>query len=830
TRTKEKSYPWDISNFSVNYTFNEIYRSNINTEINLEKVRRGGLNYFFDSRPKNYTPFKDTKFLSNQALRLVRDFNIYLFPKHIGFSTDLSRYYTEQKTRNINNPYVKINPTFRKDFEWTRFYDVKWDLTRQLKFDFTATNLARIDEPAGGADKERYPDEYRAWKDSVLVNLKNFGRTTHYRHSINVNYNIPINKLPLLSWVSSNFRYGANYDWLAGPIYPDSLNIRLGNTIKNSNSAQISGNATLTNLYNKSEFLKNIEKNTRPGAAKSMKKEYRTVNYRRERVDFTAGNPKNIYHNLKTKDIKVTVTDQNGAAIAGTVAIISETRISFTSPADIQDGTVEVAGQIEKRRSPFIVASEYMVRALMAVRNVSVSYSVDQGQVLPGYMPTSNFLGMSNTGDKLAPGLPFTLGYSDPSFFERALKNGWITDDTLINTAAVSNHRETFSVRSTIEPFPGMRIDLTADRRFARSVGAYYRADRYGNFADSLRNRMISGNFSMTIISWGTAFEKVDNSNDYVSATFEKFKKNTIVISRRQANKRALSDPGYNPDIDPVTGLPIEGNYKNGYSLTSRDVLIPAFVAAYSNRDPEKVSLDFFPDITNMMPNWRINFDGLSQIDAVKQVFRSVNITHQYRSTYTIGSYTTSLYYDENEEGISRIRDFNMNFVPEYELNIVTVNEQFSPLVNVDLNWKSSLTTRFEWKKSRTVTLNLANNQVADVRNNEFIIGAGYRFDDVQIIIRSGGQKRPLRSDLNLRLDLSIRDNKTISRKLVEDVNQPVAGQKIFSIRTTADYVLSDRFNLQAFFDHNINDPFVATTYRRSNTNFGFSLKFTLVQ
>ncbi|MDX2414497.1 MAG: hypothetical protein QNK33_04840, partial [Bacteroidales bacterium] len=104
------------------------------------------------------------------------------------------------------------------------------------------------------------------------------------------------------------------------------------------------------------------------------------------------------------------------------------------------------------------------------------------------------------------------------------------------------------------------------------------------------------------------------------------------------------------------------------------------------------------------------------------------------------------------------------------------------------------------------------------------------RFDDVQIVLKTGGGQKPLRSDLNLRLDLSIRDNKTISRKLVEDVNQPVAGQKIFSIRSTADYVLSDRFNLQVFFDHNIRDPFVATTYRTSETNFGFSLKFTLVQ
>lgn len=829
-KQKEKSYPWDISNFSVNYTYNEVYRSNINTEINLEKNYRGGLNYYYDSNPENIAPLKNINLFRRKAFRLLRDFNFYLLPKHVGIRTDLNRYYSEVKTRNINNPYIKIKPTFRKDFEWTRFYDVKYDLTKQLKIDFTATNISRIDEPGGGVDRNRYPDRYEAWKDSVMINLQNFGRNTHYNHIINVNYNIPVNKLPLLGWLNSNLRYRASYDWLAGSLYPDSVNIDLGNTIKNSNTGQISAQANLTNLYNSSDFLKNIERNTRPGAAKRMKKEYRTVKYTRERLDFRAGESRNIYHRLGTEDVKVRVFRENGTEVKGKLEIISDIRVSYTTAEDVEDASIEIEGRKEKKRSPLIIAGEYFVRALMGIRNISATYSVDQGMILPGYTPETEYLGMTRRGDVFAPGWEFISGYNDPGFFNRAMNNGWITTDTLLNTAAASIRNETFSIRSTVEPFPGLRVDLTADRRFAQSESAYFRADRFGNFPDSLRNRVVSGNFSITILSWGTAFEKISEDNEYVSPTYEKFKENTVIISRRRAEERQKVDPTYSPDIDPETGNPIEGEYKNGYGMTSRDVLIPSFLAAYSKTDPEKVGLDIFPGILSVMPNWRINFDGLSKFDLVQTVFRSVNIAHQYRSTYTIGSYTTNLYYDEGEDGISRIRDLNLNFIPEYELNVVTINEQFSPLFNIDLNWKNSLTTRIEWKKARTVSLNLANNQVADVRNNEFVIGAGYRFDDVQIILKTGGRRRPLSSDLNIRLDFSIRDNKTISRKLIEDVNQPVAGQRIFSIRTTADYVLSDRFNLQVFFDHNLNDPFVATTYTTSNTNFGFSLKFTLIQ
>ncbi|MGD0341568.1 MAG: hypothetical protein ABSA76_07665, partial [Bacteroidales bacterium] len=214
----------------------------------------------------------------------------------------------------------------------------------------------------------------------------------------------------------------------------------------------------------------------------------------------------------------------------------------------------------------------------------------------------------------------------------------------------------------------------------------------------------------------------------------------------------------------------------------------------------------------------------------VQQVFRSISLSHQYLSTFQIGEYTTNLNYLADADGLTSIRDLQNNFIRQYEIDAVTISEQFSPLINIDMNWKNSMTTRFEWKKSRTVSLNLASNQIADARTNELVIGAGYRFDNVQIILKTGGGQKAFKSDLNLRLDLSVRDNKTLARKLVEDVNQPVVGATIFSAGLTADYILSDRFNLQIFADHTMNNPFVATTFPTSTTDFGFSLKFTLVQ
>ncbi|MCU0473412.1 MAG: cell surface protein SprA [Bacteroidales bacterium] len=830
TKRGEKPRAWDVANLSVNYTYNEIYRSNTKTETDLEKNYKGGFSYDYEAQPANVMPFKNVKFLDAPVFRIIKDFNFNVFPRSLAFRTDLSRYYNEVKTRNINNPYLRITPTFRKDFEWSRIYDFKYDITRQLKVDFTATNLARIDEPEGGVDKKRYSNEYDFWRDSVMTNIRNFGRTTTYNHFINVTYSIPINKLPLLSWANANARFGSDYTWLAGPLFPDSLNINVGNSIKNHNELTFTLMANLSTLYSKSKFLKGIEANTRPDAAQRMKKQYKTITYTRENVTFRTNAVRGIIHNLRTKDVKVRVLKPLGGEIKGKIDIVNENRVNFTAAEQVDSAQVVVEGRVQVKRSPLIVTGEYLIRALLGVRSASLTFTSSQGQFLPGYMPGTKYLGMSDYNNVMAPGWPFILGYKDDSFFDNAVSNGWLSTDSLLNTPATSNDKFDISARSMIEPFPGMRIDVNADRRFLEGVSSYYVANRFGEFPDSTRNRIVNGNFSISIISWGTAFEKISKENEYVSATFEAFKKNLVIISERRAMERAKIDQGYDPDTDPVTGDPVEGPFKSGYGMTSREVLIPAFIAAYTKSSPEKVTLETFPSALKMMPNWRISFDGLSKFEFVQKAFRSVNISHQYRSTYQIGGYTTNLNYFTDGGGINGIRDLQNNYIQEYEINVVTINEQFSPLINIDLNWKNSLTTRFEWKKSRTVSLNLTSNQIADARVNELIIGAGYRFDDVQIVLNTGGGQKAFKSDLNLRFDLSIRDNKTLARKLVEDVNQPVVGQKVFTTGISADYVLSDRFNLQIFADHTMNNPFVANTFPTSNTNFGFSLKFTLVQ
>ncbi|KPK82975.1 MAG: cell surface protein SprA, partial [Bacteroides sp. SM23_62_1] len=756
---------YDLANWSVSYSYNDAFSRNIKTEYDIRKNYRGAISYNFNTRPKNVTPFAKVNIFKSPYFRLIKDFNFYYAPTRISFRTDLNRNYNERLLRNLANPNARIDTIVNKNFIWNRYYNINFDLTRTLKLDFSASNTARIDEPMGPMNKNR--SDYEAKRDSILQELYSFGRTTHYDHSFNASYTIPINKIPLFDWITLSTRYGANYYWDVGPITPDTID--LGNTVKNSNSIQLNGQLNMLNLYNKIPYLKKVNSRFRSdGRQPATEKRTREVRYTRDGILLRAGQARSISHNLKTEDVTAKFYAANGQEIEGTFEVLSPNRITFTTDQDYRGARCEVIGTIELGENPLILIADYTSKILMGVRNISISYTQGEGSLLPGYKPTTNILGMETYNNALAPGWPFILGYQDPRFPYRAIENGWLSKDSLLNTPFIMNRTNTFNFRATVEPLPSIRIDLTANRSYTENLSEYFIADFNGNYPDSTRSRQVIGNFTMSYITWGTAFEKIHSDENFASETFEKFKNEyRFIISSRLAGERAKGG-------DYVAMIDTSGYY-SGYGGNSQQVLISAFLAAYGKRDPQKVSLTPMPDILNILPNWRITFDGLSRIPFLKRFFRSINMSHSYRSSYNVGGFISNPYYTVNEDEFVDLEsiDFNGNFFPEYDIATVSINEQFSPLINIDMNWLNNLTTRFEIKKSRSLALSLTNNQLNEVSSNEFVIGGGYRFSEVPLIFNlPGGGQRALTSDLNVRGDLSIRNNQTVIRKLVEDFDQ----------------------------------------------------------
>lgn len=238
-----------------------------------------------------------------------------------------------------------------------------------------------------------------------------------------------------------------------------------------------------------------------------------------------------------------------------------------------------------------------------------------------------------------------------------------------------------------------------------------------------------------------------------------------------------------------------------------------------------------FPKIP--LPNWSLTYNGLTKIPFIADRFSSVDVKHGYRSAYNINGYNSLLRYQENN-GFVSTRDANNNFLPQFQFAQVTVSEYFSPLIGIDTRLKNNITANVELNRSRLLGLSLSNSQLAQLSENNVVVGFGYRTNKFRFPF---GWFKSLKMDNNMdfKLDVAIRDNKTVIYRTVTDGNnQEVAqtevssGAKNITLRPSVDYVLNQKFNIRLFYDSNITKPYTSQTFNTSFSNFGFSLRFTL--
>lgn len=864
---KKKAGMLDYSNISASYGITKNEHTNYRIQKENDYEYRASLNYIYSGQPKNVVPFKKVKALRSPWLSLVKDFNFYYAPQRFSVRSDWNRRYQEQKARNLNKfATFDVPASISKDYIWSRAYDLKYDLSKSIKVDFAATNLARYDETNNSMTRFGIlgltPDLPSKDNDEDIPNSRPWGRNTSYQHTLNVSYNVPINKLPLLNWTSLSLRYTGNYNWDAGPRLRNDPNstvvIRnLGNTIKNSNNIQANTQFNLTNLYNKFAPIKRLNQKYRPGAKKKEAKEFKTITFTREALRLTANVPKSITHKLKTEDVTVKVYNEAGAEVAGDVDVVNENKITFTAKEDVSNVRVVVDGKIPKGENPLIFMAEQSARFLMGFKDFSVSYTIAGATMVPGYLPTTKYFGGSAyTPDNAefgnqtlpssnAPGAPFLLGWQDRSFVsDKAMPNHWLTSNSNLVNTFTYNSTKTLNLRSTFEPFKGFKIDFTAQRTLSENVSENYFYDGTDYKPD---NQRTMGNFSMSTITLFTAFEQPNAKNRYASAAFEDMKAYREYYSQELGRQRDAQVDEYVPASDYSYNLPdgasdsiaTPAGYANGYGPTSKEVLLPSFRAAYMGAKKEKIGFDKFPAIP--LPNWKLTFNGLSNLEFVKRFAKTVTINHSYRSTYSIGGYALDLNFVAYSKDLSHSeipadssRDLNGNFRARLDVNSVSINEQFAPLAGLDISWNNNLTSRLEWKKSRTIGLSFANNMISELRTDEYVVGLGYRLKDLEIATRSAGGLKRFKSDLNMNADFSWRDNKTIIRSLVADaadeINQVTAGQKSWGLKVSADYQLSESFTVRIFYDYINNRPAVSMSYPTANTNFGVSIRFTLIE
>ena len=469
------------------------------------------------------------------------------------------------------------------------------------------------------------------------------------------------------------------------------------------------------------------------------------------------------------------------------------------APTDSPTETIE-----PPKKPPALV---YTLKFLMMLKNVSLTGNQTEGTTLPGFMPKPNNFGENNA--YMAPGFGFIAGMQDDNFRNKAAQNGWLSNDPRISDFYMKDLRQQFTGKVTLEPIPDFRVELTVSKSQTLSSTSLYKFDTATKSHQDVTPLTETGTYSISYNIFSTTFSP-ENSNG-VSQVFQQFEDNRIVIANRLAQQNSASRPSKGTDEN---GFPI------GYSRNSQDVLIPAFLAAYTGSDPNKIALTAFPKIP--IPNWKISYTGLSKIEAIKEYATNISISNMYQSTYNVGNYAST--WDTTGAQSSITNDYT----PQYQIKSFSIIEKWGPFIGIDVTFIKNITTTFKYNRDRTLNFSMSSLQVTEQDGNEFVFGAGYRTTKLVLPFNIGGRKRVLNNDINFRLDISIRDQVTKVRKLDLPSNDPVNGQNVFTLKPNIDYMINSKLMLRIFYQRTSTTPYTSNQYQTIIQSGGFSIRYTI--
>jgi cell surface protein SprA len=776
SKTKPKIY--DISNFDVSYSFIQINEHDPLTQYNNVTRQRGNIGYNFTTQPAYIEPFKKLKLFKKTKTHwfdLIKDFNFNLTPSQISVRADITRQFGVSRVRSIGTgTEYSIPETYNKYFTFERDYIFRWNLTRSLNFNLNATNQSRIDEPYGRIDD-------KAKRDSVWGNFLKGGRNTMYNQSTNFTYTLPTNKFPILDFTTINLKYQATYNWIGASL----LAVSLGNVLENSQQEEATAQLDFTRIYNKFKFLRAIEQ-PRP-KSKDNSNDYTT------KTD-------TVFHSVMRDGLKIKE--------------IKRLKIKeIPNPKLMPD--VGTLGRV-------------LGKLLTSVKQVNFSYSDNANTRLPGYTDSTRFVGQD--WNSMEPGLGFILGQQpDQAWLDRAAAKGLISKDSTLSDLFQQAYNQRLTLTAQLQPVKDLNITLSASKSFNKNYSELFK-DTTGTGNDFAHlSPYAGGGFDVSYTSYKTLFTKFDPNR--VSETFLTFQNYRVNISQRLGK------------MNPNSGVVQPGQYAYGYNLYATDVLIPAFIAAYSGQDPNKVGLiketnpniksnpfsSFLPE-----PNWKLDYTGLAKLPGFNKIFTSFTLSHAYSGDLSMNGFTSALIYESRYDYPSFYDSSARSFVPYFLIPNVTIQEQFAPVVGVDMTLKNQMQFKFDYNKQRTLSLSLIDYQLSETRSTSITFGMGYRKKGLNLPIKKlpkflskkGSSK--LDNEINFRCDFKILDNVTANSTLDQMNNYATSGSKEITFSPTLDYYLNSKVNVKFYYDRRRVIPYISSSAPITTTRAGVTIRISL--
>lgn len=223
---------------------------------------------------------------------------------------------------------------------------------------------------------------------------------------------------------------------------------------------------------------------------------------------------------------------------------------------------------------------------------------------------------------------------------------------------------------------------------------------------------------------------------------------------------------------------------------------------------------DPFPGLSATLPNWNMKYDGLLQLfPKLSKWFKTLSLSHAYNCTYNVGSYQS--FPDD-----ARI-----------EISAATITQNFAPLLGLNATFNNNLTAKAEYKKTNAETYNISTSTITKNASKDLTIGLGYKIADFNTKIgMPNGKEKNVNHDLNMKFDITHKNQEARLHRLQNEFSETTSGNKAWTIKFSADYQFSRMLTLKLYYDKQINQPLVSTSYATSNSDFGMTMSFSLAR
>ncbi len=813
--------PWDISNFSASYVRNETDRTSPLIELDEVLNHYGSLDYNYALRAKPIEPFKNL-IKNDKYFNLLRELNFNPVPSRLAVSTTMDRVLQATRYR-FSGDDPSLNTFYNRNWTWDRDYNLAWDFSKGLRFQFNATNRAVIDElPTFQENGTPYDDAFRL--DSVWAALRNGGRNKAYQHRFDVNYTLPTKQIPYLDFLTVTAQYAGSYNWNAGAL---NLQDSLGNVIANGQQRQIRGDINFEQLYRNFKYLEKIQAG--PEAARGGR-----------------GGGNRRLPGGQENDPSLTDPTETPATTDPTAG-------------EDSDATRE-AKRKAKRERQVSLGERVAIRPFLLLRRGSVTYSEEFGTTLPGWLPQTKYLGLSEGFSQ--PGWDFVGGIqpdirnsfgqpqSQDYLFQR---QEFFASAITLNQQVFQTYSQTLAAQLTIEPFRDFKIDIDLSKRYSQNHSEFFKDTLLGT-AESFA-RLVPADVGSYAVSYGALSTLFGTNADDLFTAFQ--------------DRRVEFSERFNTD-----GLPHQDTsyanrgYFNGFGPEHQEVVMASFLSTYAGIDPNETDLNVF----NVMPkpNWRVSYNGLARLKPFAKTFTTFSLTHSYKSSLTVNSFNTNLLYD----GPTSVNPATRSYFARLVIPNLVLTETFSPLIGVDARLKNEMSIRFSVNKARNLGMSFVDNTLAERLSEEWSFGYGYVVKNVDLLrylglsaktaeklqIKTGGKdaeepavqdpladdpdakkKRkkkngrttrggnPIGNDLDLQLDVRFSDDVTQNRQLDQaNSTQATRGSTSFTFSPSAEYEVNKQLSLRLFVDYRSQTPRLSTSFRTTNTQAGLTLRFKL--